>query len=69
VKKSRSIDPVTRRYVPAKIPVVDKITACFSEEEALRIASYARNYGLTTSEFVRRSMLEKIAHVPMLEGR
>lgn len=69
MKKSRSIDPVTRRYVPAKTPVADKITACFTDEEALTIASYAANFGLTTSEFVRRAMLEKIAHAPMLGGR
>lgn len=65
----RKIDPKTKKFVGTDKPLPLKITAHFTEEEALQIASYARNYGLTTSEFVRRSMLEKIAHVPMLEGR
>jgi len=66
---TRKIDPKTHKFVRSDKPLQRKITAHFDDEEALQIASYAQNYGLTTSEFVRRSMLEKIAHVPMLGGK
>lgn len=62
-------DPKTKKFAPSDNPVPRRISASFTDEEALQITSYAANYGMTTSEFVRRSMLEKIAHVPMLEGR
>jgi len=65
----RKIDPRTKKFVPDGDPLPHKLTSCFTEEEALQIASYAANYGLSTSEFGRQAMLEKIAHVPMLGGK
>jgi hypothetical protein len=69
IKMKRTTDPVTRRYVSADKHFPNRIHACFTEFESSLIASYAQNYGLTTSDFVRQAMMEKISKIPILGGR